>query len=151
MSGVTTQTGGRKERFLNKEVAKISRKGSAFLPSPLILQKLQPPDCILDNLSLLGDLCNADVELRAFSRGFLSGERGFTTPIQSPYVVAAMPRCDLLFKSVFATFGGSSLNMRPPLFQFRVAFRSNDLSLLCDLCDLLFKIRLCDLLWNLFR
>ena len=131
MSAVTTQTGGRKERFLNKEVAKISRKGSAFLPSPLILQKLQPPDCILDNLSLLGDLCNADVELRAFSRGFLSGERGFTTPIQSPYVVAAMPRCDLLFKSVFATFGGSSLNMRPPLFQFRVAFRSNDLSLLC--------------------
>ena len=74
MSAVTTQTGGRKERFLNKEVAKISKKGSAFLPSTLTLQKLRPPDRILDNRSLL-----------------------------------------------------------------------------CDLCDLLFKIRLCDLLWSLFR
>src|SRR5260221_405591 len=93
-----------KERFLNQEVSKISKKGPAFLPSPLILQKLRPPDCILDNVSLL---CS---------------------------------------KSVFAIFGGAcSVNVRPPLFQFRVAFRSHNLSLLCDLCDLLFKIRLCDL------
>ena len=55
------------------------------------------------------NLCSTVIELRAFSRGFLSGEQGFTTsfspvrpfadtPIRSPSVVAAMPRCLLLFK-----------------------------------------------------
>jgi hypothetical protein len=64
MSGVTTQTGGRKERFLNKEGAKISKKGSAFLPSPPILQTLQPPDRVLDSLSLLCDLCGLLFKIR---------------------------------------------------------------------------------------
>jgi hypothetical protein len=51
----------------------------------------------------------------AFSRGFPSGDRGFTTSfspvrpfadtqIRSPSVVAAMPRCSLLFKNLFAFF-----------------------------------------------
>src|SRR6266404_6320731 len=46
--------------------------------------------------------CSIVIELRAFSRGFLSGARGFTTsfrryahtPTRSPSVVAATPRCD---------------------------------------------------------
>src|SRR5260221_14679099 len=64
-------------------------------------------------------------------------------------LVAACRAVTSCSKSVFATFGGTcSLNVRPPLFQFGIAFPRNDLSLLWYFCSLLFKIRLSYLGWN---
>jgi hypothetical protein len=74
-------------------------------------------------------LCSTDIELRAFSRGFLSADRGFSTsfspvrpyadtPIPSPFVVAAMPRCDLSFKSLLF-----KICVRTKIRQFRQRIR----------------------------
>ena len=109
MSAVTTQTGGRKERFLNKEVAKISKR------VPLFYQALS----LFKSYGLL-------IVFWTTSLFFVIS---CSNPSLRPLVELVPLTCT-------------------PLFLFGVAFRSYDLSLLCDL---LFKIRLCDLLWSLFR
>src|ERR1700730_398297 len=91
--------------YLRRSIGVYWADGSAAVQR----SRSDPPylSCTTKN-EFLFVICSSDIELRAFSRGFLSGELGFITsfsptrryadtPIRSPSVVAAMLRCDLSF------------------------------------------------------